>query len=256
MDLYVRRGWLDDTHVEVIELSHILNRLAESAPTPTYRNANGVSMKLANFAGIDPDHSGVGLRGAGRNDRAIWEEFTNERDRLAHEAAAIRIRVLDADEDETLVSPEVADAEDTLAELAGKRPKGQGFLVSPDGRRALEDHAMALADQHYRASGWDVDDVAAHESYDLLCTKPTGEQLHVEVKGTQSDGRQILLTRNEVAHARDVFPNVALFIVARIQLYRDEDEAIRARGGDVIIVEPWQLREDGLSPLAFEYRVS
>ena len=46
-------------------------------------------MKLSNFLGIDPDHPGVGLRGAGRNDVAIWEEFTRNRDRLALEAAAI-----------------------------------------------------------------------------------------------------------------------------------------------------------------------
>jgi hypothetical protein len=255
MDLYVRNGWLDDRHPEVIALSALLNRLAETAPTPTYRNPNGVSMKLANFRSIDPDHLGAGLRGAGRNDRAVWEEFTQDRDRLAREALAIRIRILDRDEDAEPESDELADAEDAIDELAGRPSKGQGFRVSTDGRLALEAFAMELAERHYRAAGWQVENVSARASYDLLCTRPGHDELHVEVKGTQSDGRQILLTRNEVLHAKEAFPGVALFIVARIELYRDAADQVAARGGQPIVLDPWSLNEEGLSPLAFAYRL-
>jgi hypothetical protein len=210
-------------------------------------------MKLANFAGIDPDYQGRGLPNAGRNDRAVWEEFALDRDRLAREAAAIRIRMLDGEEEAPAQSRELADAEDLLEELAGRRTPGQGFRVSPEGRRALEARAMAMAEQHYREQGWQVENVSACTSYDLRCTR-AGDELHVEVKGTQSDGRQILLTRNEVSHARETFPAVALFIVARIQLDRGDDGTVAALGGTPIIREPWEL--DGrLSPLAYEYRV-
>jgi hypothetical protein len=180
--------------------------------------------------------------------------FAHDPDRLAREAAAIRIRILDGEEDDPIVSPELAAAEDLLDELAGRRSRGQDFRISPEGRRALEVHAMGLAKQHYRDQGWDVEDVSVRESYDLRCTRGN-QELHVEVKGTQSDGRQILLTRNEVAHARDAFPGVALFIVARVQLDRDEDGAVAALGGTVIVREPWELHETRLSALAFEYEV-
>jgi hypothetical protein len=254
MDLYMRRGLLDDRNPEVIDLSHLLNRLAQSAPTPTFRNANGVAMKLGNFAGIDPDYHGRGLRGAGRLDRAVWEEFSSDRERLTREATTIRVGILDADEAEPTQNPEVAAAHEMLDELAGRPSHSQGFSVSVESRRALERHAMELAEEYYRERGWQVENVAAHASFDLLCTRADAI-LHVEVKGTQSDGRQILLTRNEVAHARAAFPSIALFVVARIQLGRDEAGNITARGGTTIVLDPWTLDDAGLSALAYEYRV-
>src|SRR5262249_50203695 len=138
----------------------------------------------------------------------------------AHEAALIRIRILE-EEAGPADSAELADAEQALDELAGRSSRGQGPSVSPDGRRALEDHAIYMAEQHYRDRGRHVKNVSAQVPSDLHCTRGQDE-LHVEVKGTQSDGRHILLTRNEVAHARTTFPQVALYVVARIQLYRDE----------------------------------
>ena len=96
MDLYARHGALSSQHAEVIELSKLLNRLAGRAPTPTFRNPTGISMKLANLLALDPDYPGVGLSAASRGDQAIWDEFTDHRDQLSHEAAAIRARILEA----------------------------------------------------------------------------------------------------------------------------------------------------------------
>ncbi len=76
LDLYLRSGFLDDRHPDVIELS-VLNRLAASAPTPTFRNPNGVSTKLGNLRSLDPSHPGA-LPATGRGDVAVWEEFSNE----------------------------------------------------------------------------------------------------------------------------------------------------------------------------------
>ena len=64
------------------------------------------------------------------------------------------------------------------------------------------------ASEHYSDLGWSVGDVSLSESYDLRCTRQ-GEELHVEVKGTTSQGERVLLTRNEVAHAREWYPGVA-----------------------------------------------
>lgn len=93
LDLYLRRGWLDDLHPEVQELSSLLNGLPihpEWRFTPRFRNANGVCMKLANFQALDPTYEGTGLDATSIGDREIWAEFHDNPSLLATLAAAIR----------------------------------------------------------------------------------------------------------------------------------------------------------------------
>ena len=45
--------------------------------------------------------------------------------------------------------------------------------------------------------------------------------LHVEVKGTTSRGDKVLLTRNEVSHARGTDAGLALFVLAGVVLWED-----------------------------------
>jgi 5-methylcytosine-specific restriction protein A len=93
LDLYIRRGWLDDLHPEVQELSSLLNGLPihpEWRFTPRFRNANGVCMKLANFQALDPTYEGTGLDATSIGDREIWAEFHDNPSLLATLAASIR----------------------------------------------------------------------------------------------------------------------------------------------------------------------
>ena len=108
LDLYLRGGFLDDRHPDVVELSELLNRIAASTPTPTFRNPNGVSMKLGNFRSLDPSRTGVGLPRIGRGDAAVWAEFANDRPRLAAEAREIRRRALAAQPGEAASNTESA----------------------------------------------------------------------------------------------------------------------------------------------------
>ena len=103
-----------------------------------------------------------------------------------------------------LAKPEL-DAEQESAAAAEKalaQSKGQGFPRTPEERRAVEYHAMYVAQQHFADTGYEVTDVSAQRPYDLLCKK-ADEELHVEVKGTTTDGDIIVLTNNEVKHACD-----------------------------------------------------
>jgi hypothetical protein len=106
---------------------------------------------------------------------------------------------------------EVDEVREQIEEAAGKRKRrtGQGFRVSPELRKKIEDYAMKKAQEHYISHGWTVQDVSKPESYDLHCVKGN-QELRVEVKGTTSDGREVLLTPNEVSHAREAYPQVAL----------------------------------------------
>jgi 5-methylcytosine-specific restriction protein A len=95
LDLYLREGLLDDRHPDVIELSHTLNQLSASSIHPDaerFRNPNGVAMKLANFASLDPHYGGVALARGSRGDLEVWREFLTDRDRLKQEAERVRLQ--------------------------------------------------------------------------------------------------------------------------------------------------------------------
>jgi 5-methylcytosine-specific restriction protein A len=93
LDLYVRDGLVDDTDPRVVELSELLNRLPLHPlhPDPDrFRNPNAVHLKLANFAALDPAYPGTGMQHGGQRDRQVWDEFSDDRDRLRALADAIR----------------------------------------------------------------------------------------------------------------------------------------------------------------------
>ena len=152
--------------------------------------------------------------------------------------------------------PEIQDAELAAAEIAGKNRSGQGFRTGVAERQKIEQHAMQAAKFHYEEQRWSVTDISATCSYDLLCKRGDGEELHVEVKGTTSDGRQILLTANEVKHARYRYPHVALFILANIKIERTSTGELQASGGEKHLIDPWNVDEGVLSPLTYAYKTS
>ncbi len=118
--------------------------------------------------------------------------------------------------------PRPTTATEEVRERVGR---GQGYGLTPEERKAVELHAMALARAHFEREGYRVEDVSATKPYDLVCWKD-GVEHHVEVKGTTGDGSSILLTANEVEHARRQFPNVSLFVVSGVVLAQ-----AKARGG-------------------------
>ncbi len=71
--------------------------------------------------------------------------------------------------------------------------------------------------------GYVVEDVGKTVSYDLRATK-AGFVVKVEVKGTTSNGSEIVLTRNEVDVHKNDYPANALAIVRYIQLHRHNGE--------------------------------
>ncbi|NBC38011.1 HNH endonuclease [Novosphingobium sp. FSY-8] len=95
LDLYHRHGGRDPgaDHPDVVEMSALLRQLASDAGTETFRNPNGVKMKMMNFRSLDPawtSKGGAGLKGASKLDRALWDEFYGKRQDLAVAVEAIR----------------------------------------------------------------------------------------------------------------------------------------------------------------------
>lgn len=93
LDLYLRSGLLDDSSAEVQELSNVLNALPIHTVRPDverFRNPNGVALKLANFAALDPGYPGVGMSRGSRGDRQVWDRYRADRDELRRVAAGLR----------------------------------------------------------------------------------------------------------------------------------------------------------------------
>jgi hypothetical protein len=144
---------------------------------------------------------------------------------------------------------EIADAEDAMNGLS----RGQGFSprLTADDRRAVEMQAMQIATAHFEGMGFVVEDVSAKRSYDLRCRRGV-EHVDVEVKGTTTAGESVLLTPNEVEHARAAFPNTALVVVRDITLH---DDGSGASGGVLGVIRPWRPQADDLEPLGYIYVV-
>jgi 5-methylcytosine-specific restriction protein A len=78
---------------EILDLSNLLNSLQSKVggfKTGTFRNANGVYMKLMNFRRFDPDYTGKGLERGGKDEEVIWNLFAPKPSDLRNVADAIR----------------------------------------------------------------------------------------------------------------------------------------------------------------------
>lgn len=156
LDLYMRHrpSFPDDKHPEVIALSQLLNELATTATgNASFRNPNGVAMKLMNFRRLDPDQQGRGLPGGGKREEDVWAVFSTDLARLRSTAAAIAAAVSNPNSSDLVEY--VEDGEE--AEEGGVLTRQHRFR---ERNRAIVDRrkAKALRDYgrlHCEACGFD-----------------------------------------------------------------------------------------------------
>lgn len=127
---------------------------------------------------------------------------------------------------------------------------GQGWVVDPIKRKAIEIYAVEAAEEHYQAQGWTTQRRGA--PYDLDCTNGS-DTLHVEVKGTTGSLATVLLTKNEVAHASQ--HETDLFIVANIVAADPQNGVCVCSGGDWYLYKSWVPDEADLTATTFIYDV-
>jgi uncharacterized protein DUF3883 len=154
----------------------------------------------------------------------------------------------------TPLEPESVQAIVDLAAGRVRRAVGQGFLASVEQRLAVERQAMNAAMAWYGSQGWTCRDVSRRESYDLRCTNGP-RVLHVEVKGTTTDGARVIVTRREVEEARRLAPETELFVLAGVEVATRSDGAVVASGGNRRIAAAWGTDNGALVPLGYELQL-
>jgi hypothetical protein len=149
-------------------------------------------------------------------------------------------------------APEVVDAIAAVEALGSPRRKF-GRRFTPAENRAIEQRAVTVARDHFEHElGFATEDVGATRSYDIHATKDD-RVVKVEVKGTTGDGRDVVLTRNEVRLHVAEHPNNAFAVVRKIVLERGAEPPI-ATGGELSVSMPWAIDIGRLEPIAYTYR--
>ncbi len=110
---------------------------------------------------------------------------------------------------------------------------------------------MEAAKKYFRTKGYDVQDCSKGNPYDLRCNKKD-ERLCVEVKGTQTDGKGIILTWNEVEFARRNKEQMVLFVLHSIK--ESQDGKVLSNGEKIVIL-PWDVDEGCLKPISYMYEL-
>lgn len=123
LDLYLKHRLSPPAKdsAEVIELSEFLNRLGSvlnREESETYRNPNGVYMKMMNFMGLDPQYTTdgkVGLTRGNKDEKVVWNEYVGDPARLSAVVTAIRMAVDAHGSDQELAGvddPDITEAEE------------------------------------------------------------------------------------------------------------------------------------------------
>jgi hypothetical protein len=158
---------------------------------------------------------------------------------------------LDGANDSPLQRAASQAAEEALF-VARQRAYGQGFSTSRESTEAIERYAMQAAEKYLTELGYEVNNESKRNPYDLIAKHGT-TRLYVEVKGTTTSGEQIILTRNEVDHARDNPSEMVLFVLHSIIVSKGLDGELEATGGVATVIRPWRIDAGTLQPISFTY---
>jgi hypothetical protein len=148
-------------------------------------------------------------------------------------------------------SPEVQDALTAIDEISRPRAIRPPRRLTAAENKAIEQHAVNLVRRYLEDRHYVTTDVGATESYDVRAVR-ADQVVKIEVKGTTSDGAEIVLTYNEVELHNTEHPNNALAVVKHIIL---DHTGPTARGGELELLMPWSVERERLRPMAYRYRL-
>jgi hypothetical protein len=152
---------------------------------------------------------------------------------------------------ENLLKNRIADNESEEAATVSQE-QAAGFQSNPAIRRAVEKFAMSKAHSALTATGYtNLTDTSKVRPYDFTCEKH-GKTFYAEVKGTQTTGAALILTRGEVEHINSHPDDCILVLVHSVAVSVKETVS----GGQVRVTESWMLHPDDLRPVQYIWKVS
>jgi hypothetical protein len=131
--------------------------------------------------------------------------------------------------------------------------RGQFRMLDPERRHKVEMAAQDWLMWVYDQDGWDVEDTHLVAPYDAIARR-SDQVLFLEAKGTTTLGESVIVTRAEVAWARE-HPGQCILGVWSDMLF-DDDGKINPDVGRRNIVDPWCPEDEDLDPISFDYRVA
>lgn len=148
-------------------------------------------------------------------------------------------------------SPDIVAANVAIAAIArpgGIKGTGQGFGLTSEERRLVEEHAMNGALAWLHDNGFEnIRDVHLTHSCDFMARR-NGVDHCIEVKGTTAGYGSILLTANEVALHKSSYPHNLLLVMHDIDLM---EMRTKAAGGNLRVLDPWEAESAQLTPLSY-----
>jgi hypothetical protein len=153
---------------------------------------------------------------------------------------------------ENALDPGATDVADpvTAAEIQQERKAGRAS--NPKLRKAVEERAMLVVEQHYKDQGIALEDRSKKCSYDFYYTDG-GKLQFIEVKGSQLKNPAIILTRNEVEFARRHWQDMELCVVHSIAV--DGEDEPKASGGILERFSQWNPDKHELAAIQYECRL-
>jgi hypothetical protein len=160
--------------------------------------------------------------------------------------------VLSYDKENLLKNPNADNESEEAATMS--QEQAAGFQSNPAIRRAVEEFAMSKARSALVAMGYkNFVRTAEFKPYDYTCERD-GKRFFVEVKGTQTPGKTLILTRGEVRHITSHTKQSILVLVHSVNV--SGKQTIRVSGGTAEVKESWRLRSEDLSPIQYQWTVS
>ena len=153
-------------------------------------------------------------------------------------------------EDSVEVIASLNTAEEPTHHIDELDREGTGFEPDPQKRRAIELYAVKRARNFYENDGYKV--IEKGKPYDLHCTKGD-DVLHVEVKGSRGPLSALIVTKNEIADARNSQWKSDLFLVREIILGDPVDEIYAPTGGRDERRKGWVPKDEDLTPIQYRY---
>lgn len=195
---------------EIKELSEFLNQIGRAlgvAESSTYRNPNGVYMKLMNFMHRDPEYiedGRVGLTRGNKDEEAVWDQFASDPSRLSEVVAAIHKAVSEHTTDHILEGeddPDIQEAEEgrVLTKLHRYRERDRKIATARKNLALKQTGRLEC-----EACGFDFSQKygpSAKEIIDVHHTKPVHTLLPGE-KTTLGDLALLCANCHRVVHSR------------------------------------------------------